>query len=344
MSQLENTVLVTGAAGQVGSVLVKQLLEEGWQIRGLVLPDDPNVDRLDGLSIEIHEGNLLDEVVVAQATEGVDAIIHTANLLGPLPDMSENAFFHNNVQSTYNVAHAASKRADEIDRMVYVSSSAVYPNDAHELEPAYNPIDELHPYRPVGSYAASKLAGEHAIEALSRESGLRYSIVRPSGVLSGTDPLKRASVNFVATILRIGARHPAGTIYHDGEQNLADALEDAAPSGDHPCAVTDEEGRPWLDQPVHVQDLVHGLICALEHPAAVGEAFNIAAPFREPSPHVAALAEAITGNPVFEWEVPVRWIFDLDIGKAKRMIDYQPEWDFERMLTHAWEIQSNTET
>jgi len=53
-------VLVTGASGQVGCRLVRQLLENNYEVRAVVLPDDPNKQRLDGLEIEIVEGNLLD--------------------------------------------------------------------------------------------------------------------------------------------------------------------------------------------------------------------------------------------------------------------------------------------
>lgn len=333
-------VLVTGAAGQVGHRLVERLQDKQYDVRALVLPDDPNRDRLDDYDIELVEGDLLDESVAEDVVDGVDAIVHAANLVGPLPDMSQYNFFHNNVQSTYNVAYAASQHAESIERLVYISSSAVYPNDSHELAPAYNPIDEAHPLRPVGTYAASKLSSERTIESLARKTELRYSIVRPSGVLSGTAPLERCTVDFMATILEIGGRHPEGTIYPPNGRDLAQELRDAAPDMDRPCAITDKEGRPWLDQPVHVQDLVHGIICALEHPAAVGDVFNIAAPRREAAPQVAALYEEITGKPVFEWEVPVRWVFDLDVAKAKGMIGYRPEWDFQRMLSEAWEQQT----
>ncbi len=339
---LTNTILVTGAAGQVGSRLVHRLVAAGRDVRALVLPNDPNIGRLEGLEIDMQEGNVLDETVAASAVNGVDAIVHAANLLGPLPGMSPNEFFQNNVQSTYNIAYEAAQTAATIDRLVYISSSAVYPNGAHKVAPAYNPIDEIHPLRPLGSYAASKVASEHLIDALGRESGLEYSIVRPSGVLSGSAPLDRCTVGFYASILRAGGRHPEGTLYLEGERDLAAELETAAPATDIPCAITDEQGRPWLDQPVHVNDLVHGIRCALEHPAAVGEAFNIAAPRREPAPRTAELHADKTGKPVFSWEAPVRWIFDLEVSKAKEQISYEPTWDFERMVGEAWANQATT--
>ena len=102
-------VLVTGAAGQVGSRLIRQLLERNYEVRGLILPDDPSRSRLDGLEIEIVESNLLDMAVCEKVIEGADAVIHTANLVGPLPGMSETEFFDNNVRNTFNIVYAASK-------------------------------------------------------------------------------------------------------------------------------------------------------------------------------------------------------------------------------------------
>ncbi|MCS7263830.1 MAG: NAD(P)H-binding protein [Armatimonadetes bacterium] len=71
-------VLVTGAAGQVGSRLVRQLLKSNHQVRAAVLTNDPLISRLKGLEIEIVEGNLLDLEFSEKILDGVDAVIHTA--------------------------------------------------------------------------------------------------------------------------------------------------------------------------------------------------------------------------------------------------------------------------
>jgi len=114
-------VLVTGAAGQVGCRLVRQLLERNYEVRGTILKDDPARHRLDGLDIELVTGDLTDEAFVEQVVEGVDAVIHTANLVGPQ--------FDNNVQTNRLVARVAGKHADTLHRYIYVSSSGVFPND-----------------------------------------------------------------------------------------------------------------------------------------------------------------------------------------------------------------------
>ena len=76
-------ILVAGAAGQVGCRLVRQLLERNHEVRGTVLPDDPALERLEGLDVELAAGDLTDETFVEGAVAGVDAVIHTANIVGP---------------------------------------------------------------------------------------------------------------------------------------------------------------------------------------------------------------------------------------------------------------------
>jgi nucleoside-diphosphate-sugar epimerase len=333
-------ILVTGAAGQVGSRVVRQLLAKGYDVKALVLPDDPNAARISDLDIELIEGNLLDPDVATAAIEGVDAVIHTANLVGPLPGMSEADFFDNNVRSTFNVVRAASRRAAELSRFVHVSSSSVYPNDAQTIAPRYNPVDEQHPQRPIGIYPMAKIIGEHTVMATARETGLRISIIRPSGICSGDAVLNRWSVRFVCGLLKAGQRNRESALHMADGTELWRELERAAQSPDQQCAVTDTQSRPWVYQLVDARDVAHGCICALESEAAVGEAFNIAAPRPIPFPEAAQLVAEATGTSVLEWQVPVRWVFDLDITKAKTMIGYSPRWDIAEMVESAMTVRA----
>lgn len=328
-------ILVTGAAGQVGCRLVRQLLACSYEVKGLILPNDPARTRLDGLDMEIVEGDLLDPAVAERAVQSVGAVAHTANLVSPLPGMSESAWFDNNVRTTFHLAQAASRRADALERFVYISSSSVYPNDSHEVAPCYSPIDEAHPLQARGPYALSKLIGEDIVWAAERESGLRLAVVRPSGILSGDAVLRRWSVAFAVAVMKAGLSHPKSAMYVPNAGEPWRQLELAAASPEQPCAITDGDGRPWMYRPVDARDVAHGIVCALESPAAAGEAFNIAAPELIAYPEAAQVLSERTATPSLAWRAPVRWVYDLSITKAKSLIGYRPRWGIREMIAGA---------
>lgn len=322
-------VLVTGGAGQVGARLVRLLLRQNYEVRATVLPDDPLKSRLEGLGIEIYEGNLLDTEFVTKVVRGVDAIVHTANFV----DNSVNAF-HNNIMTTFYLVHAAAQKAGAIHRFVHISSSAVYPNDSHLLAPCYYPIDEQHPKRPMTLYALGKWVGEVIVFGVAQGSGLKVSVVRPSAICSDDKILGRWTVGFVCQILRAGQEHPGSSLYLPERKGLWRELEIKAPF-EALCSVTDMEGRPWMQRVVDARDVALGCLCALRHPAAIGEAFNLSAPRLIAFSEAAHLIAEKTGQPVVEWRAPVRWVFDLDNTKAKMLIGFRPRWDIDAMVTSA---------
>lgn len=48
----------------------------------------------------------------------------------------------------------------------------------------------------------------------------------------------------------------------------------------------------------------------------------------------------VKGQEVLRWRVPVRWVFDLDISKARSWIGYRPKWDITRLIRTAADIES----
>ena len=320
-------VLVTGAAGQVGCRLVRQLLDLNLEVRGSVLPDDPCLSRLEGLDMELVEGDLTDGDFVKRAVSGTDAVIHTANLVGP--------HFEINTQINLEVSRACGLFADSLERYVYVSSSGVFPNNGENIACAYHPVDELHPKRPDNEYSLSKYIGELMAERVSRETGLRISIVRPSHVLSGRTILDQFTVGRVCTILKAGQVGPGTEMYMADGTELWHDIEARADSPDQPCAVRDESGRPWYYQPNDARDIAHCMVCALRSPDAVGESFNGGAPAPFTFPEGARILGEIVGRKPLEVTVPVRWMYDHDITKAKTLIGYRPKGDLKTMMASA---------
>ncbi len=320
-------ILVAGAAGQVGCRLVRQLLERNHEVRGTVLPDDPALERLEGLDIELAAGDLTDEAFVEGAVAGVDAVIHTANIVGPQ--------FDNNMQIDRLIARVSGKHADQLERLVYTSSSGVFPNNGETIACAYHPVDERHPKRPMGEYSLGKLIGEEFTKMAARETGLRFSIVRPSHVRSGDAILGHFTVGAVAGLLERGQNAPLGELHMaDGTELWHDVLA-RAEDENQPCSVRDLDGRPWLYQPNDARDIAHMLVCAVEEPGAVDESFNCGAPAPFSFPEAAAILAEESGVEPLEVRVPVRYQYDHDNTKGRSLISFRPRGSLQAMIKSA---------
>ncbi|MEO8212298.1 MAG: NAD-dependent epimerase/dehydratase family protein [Myxococcales bacterium] len=152
-SNIGRRVLVTGAAGELGSRLVKRLRDDGWLVRGLVLPGDPLAARLAGLGAEVVTGDVRAPRTLDRAVSDVDTVFHVAAVILA----SEAAVLDQvNRQGTANML--AASVAAGVRHFVYVSSASVtYPR----LTP----------------YGRSKLAAEELVRA---ETALVHTIVRPT--------------------------------------------------------------------------------------------------------------------------------------------------------------------
>ena len=169
-------VLVTGAAGHVGTALVRGLLEAGEKVRAFVMPDE-DISSLNGMRLDVVKGNVLDRDSLRLALNGIDVVYHLAGIISIMPGRSE-AMRSVNVVGTANVARLA--RELGVRRMVYVSS-------IHALSrpPRGTPIDESVPFDPhnaAGEYDQTKAEASLAVLA-EVERGLDAVIICPTGIL-----------------------------------------------------------------------------------------------------------------------------------------------------------------
>ncbi|MGA8047338.1 MAG: NAD-dependent epimerase/dehydratase family protein [Dermatophilaceae bacterium] len=168
-----NTVLLTGAAGFIGSHVGEMLLERGWRIRGVdALTDtyDPaaklrNLALLDHSSLFEFVHADLATVDLRPLLDGIDAVIH----LAAEPGVSKSwgtvfpTYVNRNVLSTQRLLEAVADRP--IDRFVYASSSSVY-------GPNSGTMHESSVLAPLSPYGVSKLAGECLVGAYAQERQL----------------------------------------------------------------------------------------------------------------------------------------------------------------------------
>jgi len=172
-------ILVTGAAGHIGNVLVRELLLEGRRVRALILPGE-DTSSLEGLDIEFVEGNVLDQLSLDQAMKEVDTVFHLAGVISIMPGQND-WMWKVNVEGTKNVLRA-SKNAG-VARLVYTSSIHALSRDWKGKIDERVPFD---PDNPVGGYDRTKAVASLAVLDAVKE-GLNAVIVCPTGVIGPHD-------------------------------------------------------------------------------------------------------------------------------------------------------------
>jgi UDP-glucose 4-epimerase len=153
--------LVTGGAGFIGSNLVSALLERGDDVRVLDNFSTGNRANLDGIDVDIVEGELRSYERVHAAVRGVEVVYHLG-ALGSVPRSVQDPLTSSavNVEGTLNVLLAA--RDEGVRRVIFASSTSVY-GTSREL-----PTVESSPTDPISPYGVTKLAAERYCVSFSR--------------------------------------------------------------------------------------------------------------------------------------------------------------------------------
>jgi nucleoside-diphosphate-sugar epimerase len=164
-------VLVTGAAGFVGSHFAPYLAAHGFEVRAIDVhpPARPNA----GNGVDFRVQDIRDSRGLADALEGIDTVFNLASVhldVHATPEQFESV----NVKALEQLIELST--AAHVRRVVQVSSVGVYGHVAHP------PAAEDAPLNPENDYEKTKAAGERAARAAARRSGVDLVIVRPSWV------------------------------------------------------------------------------------------------------------------------------------------------------------------
>ncbi|MBI4886652.1 MAG: SDR family oxidoreductase [Acidobacteria bacterium] len=295
--------LVTGGAGFIGSHLAEELARRGERVRvvdNLVTGRRQNLAHVPG--VEFIEGDLAELGVARRAVAGADIVLHQAAIPSVPRSVEDPLASHRaNIDATLNVLVAA--RDARVKRVVYAGSSSAYG------ETPVLPKVETMVTAPLSPYALQKLVGEQYCQMFTRLYGLETVTIRyfnvfgprqdPSSPYSGVISL------FISALCE--GRQP--TIYGDGEQT-----------------------RDFT----YVANVVDGVLRACEASGASGEAINVAtggrislkALYRTVRDLVGGRGEPLYAAPRAG---DVR-DSQADIGKARRLLGYEPHVGFEEGL------------
>jgi len=290
--------LVTGGGGFIGANLVRALLEQGHDVRVLDNFSTGNRANLDGLDIDLVEGDLRSYERVSTATRGVEIVFHQ----GALPSVPRSVqdpltSTEVNVTGTLNVLLAA--RDHGVRRVVAASSSSVY-GDAPGM-----PREETQRTQPLSPYAVSKLAAEQFCMAATRVYGLEAVALRYFNVF--------------------GERQDP----HSGYAAVIPKFIRQMLSGEPP--LINGDGLTSRDF-THIENVVQGNLAAAQAPAAAGRVMNLAMGGSHTLNELVATLNELLGTshePRYGPPRPGDVAHSMaDVSLAREILGYEPTVDF----------------
>jgi UDP-glucose 4-epimerase len=295
--------LVTGGAGFIGSHLAEELIRRGERVRivdSLITGKRQNLAHLE--QAEFLEGDLADFEVAQRAVQGVDYVLHQA-AIPSVPRSVQDPITSNraNIDASLNVLVAARDAA--VRRVVYAASSSAYGNT-----PTL-PKNETMPTAPLSPYALQKLVAEQYCQMFTGLYGLETVSIRYFNVFGPRQDPSSPYSGVISVFIRalVDGRRP--TIYGDGGQT-----------------------RDFT----YVANVVDGVLRACQAPAASGEVINVATGGRISLNQLFEALNQLTGagvEPIYA-DTRAGDVRDsqADIGKARRLLDYEPIVGFEQGL------------
>jgi nucleoside-diphosphate-sugar epimerase len=300
-------ILLTGGAGFIGTHLCRALADENRLVvldnlrRNALAP--AGLDRHPHL--ELRVGDVTDAAAVQEAMAGCTHVVHLASIAGVDTVMKNPVLtMRTNLIGASNVLEAA-LAAGGVERLVDFSTSEVF--GRHAFNVTEGDVTSL---GAVGearwTYAVSKLATEHLTITYHKQHGLPTASIRPFNIYGPGQIGEGAVHHFIVRALR---GEPL-VVHNDGGQI-----------------------RAWC----FVDDILWATLTVLEHPAAVGHAFNIGNPRSTVTIYNLARDVLRISGSASKIDF-VRWPFaDVelripDISKARSLLGFEPRVDLEEGL------------
>lgn len=306
----DSKFLVTGGAGFIGSNLCEAILDMGYKVRcldDLSTGKQSNIDMfLDNPNYEFIKGDIKDYDTCFKACEGINYVLHQA-AWGSVPRSLEMPLFYcmTNINGTLNMLEAA--RQQGVKKFVYASSSSVY-GDEPNL-----PKTEERTGNVLSPYAVTKRCDEEWAKQYTKYYGLDTYGMRYFNVFGRRQDPDGAYAAVLPKFIKLLLNGKQPTINGDGKQS-----------------------RDFT----YIENVIEANLKSCLAPSeAAGNAFNIAYGGREyliDIYYVLTKALNVDIEPIFGSDrMGDIKHSNADISKAKKLLGYDPEYDFKRGLTEA---------
>ena len=278
-------VLIIGPNGNIGRHLIPELLKLGYKVRALEYRS--KVEEREGQ--KIFKGNTLDPESLKKAVDGVDAICHMIRATGP-GDTPCEKWFNCCIRGSVNLLEAA--KEVKLVRFIAGSADNVFGHVTMRHD-EYGSINENHPKRFAdGYYGLFKILEEE----MCRQYYLGFGV-----------PIVITRFGWIWTEEFIGS---GGGALDKKNKKIIKRL--------------DKDGKPLIRHDTHVEDVIQGILLALQKDEAVGEDFNMMAP----APYSSSeLCEIL--HQKFKWpieELKTDWYsWTTDSSKARSVLGYSPQ-------------------
>jgi nucleoside-diphosphate-sugar epimerase len=298
-----STVMVTGGTGFIGSYVAADLLDQGHDVVAYDLSTDTRILEKLGIAddVEVRRGDVTDPTDVVRAIRETETthVVHLAALLTNTARSNPRAALDVNVMGTNNVFEAARTLSDQVERVAWASSAAVYAPPANYGDDFVTESDLVYPDT---LYGATKEYNEHQARVYFEDFDVSHVAIRP-------------------TVAYGPYRETGGSAF------LANIVE--KPALGEPFSV--EYGDQFIDWQ-DVRDIAQGFRRAAFTPESdlTQRVYNVRgelATIREAAETVEDIVPGADLTVSDEGELP--WTQKLDMTKAREDLGYEPEYDLE---------------
>jgi nucleoside-diphosphate-sugar epimerase len=308
-------VLVTGATGKVGRNFISRLLAdpERGQATVRALCHNRVLEPTD--RIEVVRGSIADREVADRAIAGVTHVVHLATCKETPDDVMDVT-----VKGLFWLLEAF-RQSPAARQFILIGGDA---GVGHFFYRHDGPVTEKTPHRAYpGCYALSKVLEEVMLEQFGIQYGINYCCLRAPWIMEKDDFRYTLSFgddvfggpDWKTMVPAADARryHQAGTV----------------------PLLRDADGRPLKRNFVHVDDLSAAILRALDNPRAERELFNVAMTRPVDYGEMAAYLKRTRGLDAIDIPSGFQSTW-LDNSKARFALDWEPEYDLERLIEGAW--------